>query len=316
MNKGKICLIKLGKGRFGSQVSALLANMLVARFKFSAMKRGELPMEERRDFFLYVDEAHNLPQDNFSELLSEARKYRLGLVLATQYCSQLGNLSGAGDDLLAAVLGNVGSLITFRTGSQDAEMLAKGFAPYFKALDISSLPNFHGYARMNLKGQSTMPFSFRTELDSTPLNEELGKRIKTLSRLKYGQDARLVEAFIFRRMNSWKDNNSNEISRSVMPSFVNFSTLELDNEVLDMPQNISKQLKDGGIVNIRDIVACSKSSLVKDKGLSIRQVKKLESALEEYGCCLKEWEPLNKIKVLEDEELSEYFMEDFSSDDK
>ena len=74
---------KQGKGRFGSDVSALLANMIVARFKFAAMKRGEIPESARRDFFMYVDEAHNLPKSNFTELLSEARKYRLGLVLST-----------------------------------------------------------------------------------------------------------------------------------------------------------------------------------------------------------------------------------------
>ncbi len=314
MSKGKICLVKLGKGRFGSQVSALLANMLVARFKFSAMKRGEMPMEDRRDFFLYVDEAHNLPQENFSELLSEARKYRLGLILATQYCSQLGNVSGAGDDLLAAVFGNVGSLITFRTGSQDADMLAKGFAPYFNPLDISSLPNFHGYARMNLKGQSTMPFSFRTELDPSPVNELLGKRIKTLSRLKYGQDARIVEASIFVRMNSWKENIGNHSFRYPIPSFVNFSTLALDNNVLDIPHGIPKLLKEGGIITIGDIVACAKSKLVEDKGLSLRQVEKLEGGLEEYGCYLQEWEPLRINEVPSDvtlDSIPEFYFDDF-----
>lgn len=319
MNEGRICLIKLGKGRFGSQVSALLANMLVARFKFSAMKRGEMPMEDRRDFFLYVDEAHNLPQENFSELLSEARKYRLGLVLATQYCSQLGNVSGAGDDLLAAVFGNVGSLVTFRTGSQDADMLAKGFAPYFNPLDISSLPNFHGYARMSLKGQSTMPFSFRTELDPSPVNELLGKRIKTLSRLKYGQDARIVEASIFVRMNSWKENRGNNSFRYPVPGFVNFSTLALDNEVLDIPHGISKQLKEVGITTIGEIVACAKSSLVEDKGLSFRQVERLEAGLEEYGCYLQEWEPLSKNEVAMDvtlDSIPEFDSDDFSCDDK
>lgn len=211
MNNGKILLVKLGKGRFGSQVSALLANMLVARFKFSAMKRGEMPKEARRDFFLYVDEAHNLPSDNFMELLAEARKYRLGLVMATQYCSQLGNVSGnRGDDLLAAIFGNVGSLISFRSGTQDAEHLAKGFTPYFSQLDIISLPNFHGYARMNLNNQAIPPFSFRTELDTTPEDEGLGQRIRSLSRLKYGQDANIVDAEIYRRMTSWKEKEEKE----------------------------------------------------------------------------------------------------------
>lgn len=204
MNEGKIFLVKLAKGRFGPEVSALLANMLVSRFQASAMKRGEMPMEDRRDFYLYVDEAHTMPSQIVTELLSEARKYRLGLVLATQYCSQLGNVSGAGDDLLAAVFGNVGSLITFRTGSNDAELLAKGFAPYFNSLDIMSLPNFYGYARMNLSNQAMSPFSFRTELNTTPEDEELASRIRSISRLKFGQDCNVVDATIFKRLHSWK----------------------------------------------------------------------------------------------------------------
>jgi len=211
MNSGKILLVKLGKGRFGGEVSALLANMLVARFQHAAMKRGEMAKADRRDFFLYVDECHCLPQENFSELLAEARKYRLGLVLATQYCSQLGNVAGhRGDDLLAAIFGNVGSLITFRTGAQDAEHLQRGFMPTFNQLDIMSLPNFHGYARMNLKGQSTLPFSFRTELDSSLVDEELAGRLRSLSRLKYGTDMNIVDAEILRRQESWKQSPVSE----------------------------------------------------------------------------------------------------------
>jgi type IV secretory pathway TraG/TraD family ATPase VirD4 len=211
MNKGKILLVKLGKGRFGSEVSALLANMLVARFKYSAMKRGEMPKSERRDFFLYCDEAHNLPRDNFSELLAEARKYRLGLVMATQYCAQLGSVDGGrGDDLLAAIFGNVGSLITFRSGTQDAEHLARGFKPHFNQLDIISLPNYHGYARMSLNNRSIPPFSFRTELDTTPVDEHLANYILELSRLKFGRDAKIIDAEIKRRATSWEKETENQ----------------------------------------------------------------------------------------------------------
>jgi hypothetical protein len=117
MDQGKIFLIKLGKGRFGSVTSALLANMIVGRFKLAALKRAEIPASMRRDFFLYVDEAHNLPSDNFMELLSEARKYRLGLVLATQYAAQLTRTTAeTRDNLLSAILGNAGQTIVFRLG--------------------------------------------------------------------------------------------------------------------------------------------------------------------------------------------------------
>lgn len=314
MSEGKICLIKLGKGRFGSQVSALLANMLVTRFKFSAMKRGEMPKEERRDFFMYIDESNSLPQDNFSELLAEARKYRLGLILATQYCSQLGNVSGGGDDLLSAIFGNVGSLITFRTGSQDAEVLAKGFAPYFNSLDLQSLPNFFGYARMNLKGQSTMPFSFRTELDPAPVNEELGKRIKSLSRLKYGQDARIVEASIFRRSCTWEADGQKEPLKDMVPSFVNFMALDLGYLALDAPIKVDGLLYGAELLTVRDIIACSKSKLVEEKGFTLNQVQMLERCLEKLGCCLQEWEPLQKRKDTEIEEINESFLDELEKD--
>lgn len=288
MRKGKIFLIKLGKGRFGSQVSALLANMLVARFKFSAMKRGSLPMEERRDFFLYVDEAHNLPQENFSELLSEARKYRLGLVLATQYCSQLGKVSGSGDDLLAAIFGNVGSLITFRTGTQDAELLAKGFAPFFSALDIMSLPNFHGYARMNLGNQAMIPFSFRTELEDTQEDPVLGRRIRVLSSLKYGTPDKIVEASTYRRSHSWKENEAERAPETEVEApvtFVNLILLEMGYLELDAPQHIYEKLNEAGLLNIGSILACSRNDLVK-RGFTSSQLRSLETCLDKIGCCL------------------------------
>jgi hypothetical protein len=206
MNEGKILFIKLGKGRFGSEVSALLANMIVARFKFAAMKRGGIPEAERRDFFMYVDEAHNLPQSNFTELLSEARKYRLGLVLSTQYCSQLGDVSGRQqNDLLSSIFGNVGTTIIFRTGNIDAELLAGGLYPYFNQLDIVNLPNFHGYARMNLSNETMRPFSFCTELSDVKVDPGLGGKIKEYSRKKYGKKAEEVDAEILTRAQFWKE---------------------------------------------------------------------------------------------------------------
>lgn len=206
MNDGKILFLKLGKGRFGSQVSALLANMIVARFKFSAMKRGEIPEAARRDFFLYVDEAHNLPQDNFTELLSEARKYRLGLILSTQYCSQLGDINGRNQgDLLSSILGNVGTTIMFRTGTTDAAYLAEGLSPYFKQQDIVNLPNFHGYARMNLTNEVMRPFSFCTELSDDHVDKELGEKILQFSRQRYGQVVKDIDAEIQKREKFWKE---------------------------------------------------------------------------------------------------------------
>ena len=209
LNTGKILLIKLGKGRFGANVSALISNQIVAHLKLAAMKRGEMPPKERRDFYLYVDEAHNLPSENFMELLSEARKFRMGLVLATQYTSQLTQSLTSRDNLLAAILGNVGTLITFRLGQEDAEKLAPALQPEFKALDITGLPNWHGYTRMQISRQATPPFSFCTVKNETPYDEQKASKVKTLSRLKYGNDCHLVDAEILRKRNVWKEASSN-----------------------------------------------------------------------------------------------------------
>lgn len=201
MNTGKIFLVKLGKGRFGSTVSALLTNMLVQKFKLAAMKRGDCPAGERRPFFLYVDEAQNLPPDNLSELLSQARKFGMSLVLATQYCRQIGRRgdSGAGNDLLAAVHGNVGTIVVFRLGLEDAREMARLLYPRFSERDIVSLPNFRGYTRILSGAVSTLPFSFRAVPADFPRDEERAEKIRLLSRLKYGMDGELVDKQISRR---------------------------------------------------------------------------------------------------------------------
>lgn len=210
MNSGKIFLAKLGKGRFGSVVSALLANQMVSRFKFAAMKRGEMPRDKRRDFFLYVDEAHNLPAENFMELLSEARKYRMGLTLSTQYTAQLGEPGGKKNDLLAAILGNVGTLALFRLGNEDSSKLAPVLSPIFNAQDISGLPNWQGYLRTQTGRDFIPPFSFRTEPDKTPFNQVLAERIRYLSQLKYGKEATLIDKEIIHRRTWWKQEKTTD----------------------------------------------------------------------------------------------------------
>ena len=205
INKGKILLMKLGKGRFGPTVSALLVNQIVSQFKTAAMRRGEIKPEKRRDFFLYVDECHSLPGENFMELLSEARKFRIGLILATQYAAQLGNPGAKEDNLLSAILGNVGTLLIFRLGQTDAGLLSPALYPYFSGLDISGLPNWQGYAGMQLTGEPTPPFSFRTREDETPFDEDLARKITESSRLKYGTESKLVDARILERHKLWMD---------------------------------------------------------------------------------------------------------------
>jgi hypothetical protein len=203
INQGKVFLVKLGRGRFGSKVSALLANMLISRFKYAAMKRGSIRPEMRRDFFLYVDECHNLPSENFTELLSEARKFRMGLILVTQYTAQLSE-ENRKNSFLSAIIGNVGTIIIFRLGQEDAKEMATVLHPYFNSLDVIGLPNWHGYARLQLGNDTVPPFSFRTRKDENLFSEEIAGKIISSSRLMYGMDAKIVDEQIFERRTSWQ----------------------------------------------------------------------------------------------------------------
>ncbi len=204
MAEGKIFLVKLGKGRFGSSVSALLANQLVSRFKHAAMKRGEMRPEERRDFYLYVDECHNLPASNFTELLSEARKYRMGLVLATQYATQLCS-DIPGDNLLSAILGNVGCMTIFRLGQEDARLLAQSLYPYFNTMDIIGLPNWQGYCRLQIRNATVTPFSFESMMDKTTYSKRVAEKVCNFSRQIYGCDVEKIKKQIEYRRNIWRE---------------------------------------------------------------------------------------------------------------
>ena len=204
LNQRKILLVHLGKGRFGPYVSTLLANQLVSRFKNAAMKRGDIKPENREPFFLYVDECHNLPPENFQELLSEARKFKMGLVLSTQYAGQIRNALSQ-SDLLSAVFGNVGTIAAFRLGYDDATRIARLFYPSFTSDDILGLPNWEGYVRMQANGEATTPFSFRTVLDPTVYSAQTAERIRRISQEKYGCDAWSVERSIERRRSIWKE---------------------------------------------------------------------------------------------------------------
>ncbi len=206
MNSGKILLMNLGKGRLGSTVSALIANQVVARFKQAAMKRGAMEAAARRDFFLYVDECHNLPAGSFSELLAEARKYRLGLVLATQYTAQLKKTAGneLSGNLLEAIIGNVGTILVFRVGNVDAETMAPLLQPSFSKEDIIGLPNWHGYGRLQPGGEATPPLSFIGIRDEQPYCPSVARQVWETSRGKYGTEAGKVDLQIQKRRLRWK----------------------------------------------------------------------------------------------------------------
>jgi hypothetical protein len=156
IDEGKIFLVNLAKGKLGEDTSSLLGSLLVSSIGMSALRRADTPEERRRDFYLYLDEFHNFTTLGLAGMLSELRKYRLNLILAHQYLSQL--------DLQVrdAILGNVGTIISFRIGLPDAELLESEFFPDFRATDLINLPNFHIYLKLMIDGRVSPPFSART----------------------------------------------------------------------------------------------------------------------------------------------------------
>lgn len=153
MDEGKIILVNLAKGSIGEDTANLLGSLLISRFDLAALSRSDTPENERRDFVLYMDEFHNFTTQSLVFMLSELRKYRLSLVLAHQYLSQLE------PRIRDAILGNVGTIMLFRIGAADAEELAPEFAPTFGMTDLMSLPNYSIYLRMMIDGKISPPFS-------------------------------------------------------------------------------------------------------------------------------------------------------------
>ena len=156
MDEGKIFLVNLSKGELGEDGANLLGALLVSTISLAAFSRAELPESERREFFVYLDEFQNFTTLAVANMVSELRKYRVGLVLAHQHLHQLE------PDVLHAVLGNVGTLITFRLGAEDARVLSQEFAPEFETEDLLNLPNHTIYLKLMINGAPSRPFSART----------------------------------------------------------------------------------------------------------------------------------------------------------
>ncbi len=156
MNSGKILLINLSKGKIGEDASGLLGAMLITKLQIAALERASIKPEERRDFYLYVDEFQNFATEAFATILSEARKYRLNLIMANQYIAQME------EQVRDSVFGNVGTLISFRVGPSDAPYLAKEFMPTFEETDLINLDKYHIYLKMSIKGITSPPFSAET----------------------------------------------------------------------------------------------------------------------------------------------------------
>lgn len=197
MNDGKIFLVNVSKGRIGEDNSALLGAMLITKIQLSAMERVRVAEEERVDFYLYVDEFQNFATDSFAGILSEARKYRLNLILAHQYVGQLVTMGGAGANstkVRDAVFGNVGTMVVFRVGAADAEYLETEFTPEFLPEDIVNLPNYSVYLKLMVDGVTSRPFSAHTLPPfKVQTSENIAEVIINNSRKRYARPRTIVE---------------------------------------------------------------------------------------------------------------------------
>ncbi|MCA9369605.1 MAG: type IV secretion system DNA-binding domain-containing protein [Pseudomonadales bacterium] len=199
MDEKKIILCNLSKGILGEEDAKFLGLILVPKVLTAAMSRQDVPMDQREDFFLYVDEFQNYATEDFAVILSEARKYRLNLIVANQFVSQID------EDVKNAVFGNVGTIVSFRVGVPDANFLQHEFAPTFNEGDLTNIEKYHVYIRTIVKNEPVPPFSMSLMKDmdaiKAKMNPKLAEMIKQLSRLKYGKDKEMVEAEIQSRSN-------------------------------------------------------------------------------------------------------------------
>ncbi len=197
MDEGKILLINLSKGKLGEENSSFLGLVLIPKILVAAMSRQEIPEDQRRDFYLYVDEFQNFATSDFAVILSEARKYHLALTVANQFIGQME------EEVKNAVFGNVGTLISFRLGVTDASYIQREFQPVFNESDLINVERFHAYIKTIVHNDPVSPFSADLTKDigkiKTEANERIAQAIIQLSRLKYGRPKELVEAEITQR---------------------------------------------------------------------------------------------------------------------
>ena len=203
MDEKKILLVNLSKGKMGEFNSKLLGIIFVMKFQAASMGRANIPEDERVDFSLYVDEFQNFATESFATILSESRKYRLSLVLANQFMTQLT------DNIREAVIGNIGTVISGRLGITDAEILQKKFMPTFDAEDLAKLPNYQTIASVLIDGVPSAAFSMSLVPPMVIPNTQLQDAIRRLSSAKYGRPRAQVEQEIFARLDSPKKAVSN-----------------------------------------------------------------------------------------------------------
>ena len=212
MDTKKIFLVNLSKGRLGDINANLLGMIFVMKFQQAAMSRQDIPEDQRQDFCLYVDEFQNFATDSFESILSEARKYRLNLIVANQFMTQLT------EKIREALLGNVGTIVCGRIGVTDAELMVKAFTPTFTAEDLTKTPNFAAVAKVMMFDMPSAPFTINLPPPMGEPNDELMKSLKVYSATKYGKTRAEVEQEIEERWNSANKAKEASSSSENMPS--------------------------------------------------------------------------------------------------
>lgn len=191
MNERKILLINLAKGLLGETNSRFFGFILMAKIQTEVMKRAKLSPAKRIPFFLYVDEFQSLATDNFTILLSEARKFGLGLILANQFISQIND-----PRIIQSVFGNVGTFLSFRLGREDAQLIEPQFLPYFDRMDLANLPNWQVATRVTYKGKGLPAFTLQTVLPPNQPDPKIAQTVREQSRKKYSTPSAQVDAMI------------------------------------------------------------------------------------------------------------------------
>ena len=235
MDQRKILIMNLSKGRVGEDSSALMGAMMITKIQLAAMSRIDMPEHDRKDFYLYVDEFQNFATESFANILSEARKYRLNLIIGHQYIEQLD------ETVAAAVFGNVGTMMVFRVGAADAEFLEQEFTPYFLPQDLVNLAKYDVYMKLMIDGVSSNPFSATTLPPLEKDEDSAANRLKVIrvSRERYAKPKDVVEEKIVR----WSSGISEEEENDAPPRPVT-RTLPSANPTSIAPPPPAQQLLD------------------------------------------------------------------------
>jgi len=203
MDNQKVLLVNLSKGKIGALNAQLLWLIFVSKINMAAMARADMDEKDRKDFYLYVDEFQNFATETFWEILSEARKYHLALIMAHQFIAQIwGNGAKKWDkpSIKDAVFGNAGTIQSFKVGADDAEYMEKEYAPVLSQQDIIWVANYTTYVKLNIDNSSSRPFDIKTIWDNSYKNEKIAWVIKEYSRRKYGRKKKYVDMEIEARL--------------------------------------------------------------------------------------------------------------------